>query len=267
VTSPSRLLAPALLLAALGPAPTAAQDAPPTPRAPESVAAALAAARAAGRLERALGSRAFRDEGGNLVEVEVRLVEEHEGEPLLRCRYAHTAVGAMRVETLELRPALGLDGRTRTAGFELVRGRDRSAATGTVDGERLTLTVTTARGDRPAETATREVEWPADTVPFTAALFLLPALAEDLPPRLRIRLFEPVTGAVAPEPSLVTTAAGEDGGWVVRLDHGPRGVDVVRVDAAGRPVEVVLRGATRLTPVEPAEAERLREGAVDPSGD
>ena len=231
-----------------------------------SIADVLADAVRTGRLERATGEQRFRDEQGNLVVVLVKL-EGAGGERVLRSGFEHLGVGLMRVERLRLSSAVGLDGRTREVGYELVRGRDQSVARGTPSGEQLRLRIRNQRGEGPPDEQVHELPWSADAAPFTFVTFVLPRLLAAEPLELRFRLYEPVAGTLAEEPTVLRAGAPDaDGVRTVRLDHGAAGEDVVRVDPEGQIVSVSLRGATQLTPISGEEAATLREGAAKTPG-
>jgi hypothetical protein len=197
-----------------------------------SIAPVLSRALTPGRLVRVLGTRAFTDKRGGRVTVTCSL-NDPKAPTALNCVGSFVAVGAMREESLTLRCTVGLDGRVQTSGFTLVRGRDRTEASGRVRGGELKLSVRESRGEH-TQTRTVNVPWSDDAVPYTLTAFVLPLL--DLPKGMTLRVFHPVTLAVNAEPSMLRHGKG-----ALTVTQAYPGVDmVVRFAPRGAIREVVL---------------------------
>ncbi len=207
-----------------------------------SIAPVLSRALTPSRLARVLGKRAFTDKRGGRVTVTCSL-DDPKTPTALTCVASFVAVGAMREESLTLRCTLGLDGRVQASGFELVRGRDRTKASGQVGGGELKLSVRESRGEH-SQTRQVNLPWSDDVVPYTLTAFVLPLLG--LPNDLTLRVFHPVSLAVNAKPSTLRHGKGS-----LTVTQAYPGVDmVVRFGRSGAIREVVLGEHEAYTAVE-----------------
>ncbi len=240
-----------LLTALLLVAPAAAQETPPPPSLQPALGEALARARARdGGLPALLGEQRLVAADGATVTLEVAKGPPEAPAGSLWCRMTFAAPpGTMRREVTRSAYLLDPRGEVSRLEVEVVRGRERTRVRGTVEGDRLTLEVEEARGEQ-VETRREGREWfSQQTLPFGAALALLPRLAPaDLSGSLRgLRLW--YGPALGHEYGRVVVERGDEGATVrIEPEDDPARATVVTVKPNGAIREARLQGALRLTP-------------------
>ena len=150
-------------------------------------------ARESGALKRVLGERYYhyvRSGGDEKVLVTVKgSLDDPESPTSYRCDVELRTQGGMREETTTFTCDVALTGEIQRLSFRLVRGRARIESEGAVQDGKLRLTVRSTQGGEPS-TESKELSWGPDVLPFSLAVFVIPALCDQgLPEALTFRAF------------------------------------------------------------------------------
>ena len=235
-----------LLIVALG-APALAQEATPAPEDwPAQTAAALAQP---GALESLLGTRFWQDPQGGLVVAEAEL---DEAAGALRCAVSFVVVGGMREERTQMTCAIDVaSGRVTAVGGAVVRGRSQVHAKGVVADGALTIDVEVREVGDTRQQQTR-LDWSADRIPWSWAVFFVPVLRAHLPAEAALRIYHDAVQQLDPGQATWTRSA-DGGAW-----SGLRPPVAVRATEAGRLV-VDLGPAGLLQPIDEVAGRRLQQ--------